>query len=70
MELGFLPHPNCCLLREIDTMMSLRRLDVLESICDCCIYRRFEFILARECRSCSVRAGMLELMDVDVRKCA
>jgi hypothetical protein len=62
MALGFLPHRDR-MLREIDHWITLRRLDTLQGICDSCVYSMFDFILTRECRTCSVRMGMLAIMD-------
>jgi hypothetical protein len=62
MALGFLLNKER-MLKEIDQWTALRRIDTPQSICDCCVYRMFDFILVRECRLCSVHMGMLSIMN-------
>lgn len=62
MGLSFLPNKNT-MCKEIEQWIALRKLDTLLSVCDCCVYKVFDYILTQECRTCSVRKGIVRIMD-------
>jgi hypothetical protein len=62
MGLRFLPNKNT-MCKEIEQWIALRKLDTLLSVCDCCVYKVFDYILTQECRTCSVRKGIIRIMD-------
>jgi hypothetical protein len=62
MGLGFLPKRDS-MCKEIEQMTALRKLDTLLSLCNCCIYKTFDYILAEECRMCMIRKGILLIIN-------
>lgn len=62
MGLGFVPSRET-MVKQIEQWVALRKMDTLLSVCECCIFKTFDFILTQECRSCAVRKGILHLMD-------
>jgi hypothetical protein len=61
MALGFLPNKEG-MSREIELWIAHKEVDILLSLCNCCIYKAFDLILARECRSCAIRQGILSIV--------
>ncbi len=68
MGLGFLPKRDA-MCKEIERWTALRKLDTLLGLCNCCIYKTFDYILAQECRMCSVRKGIQEILTEKKREC-
>lgn len=44
---------------EIEQWIALRKLDTLLGVCNCCMYKVFDFILTQECRTCAIRDAIL-----------
>ena len=62
MGLGFLPKRDS-MCKEIEQWTALRKLDALLGLCNCCIYKTFDYILAEECRMCMIRKGILLIIN-------
>jgi hypothetical protein len=62
MNLSFLPNRET-MLKEIEQWIILRKLDTLLGVCNCCMYKVFDFILTQECRTCTVRSGILRIVE-------
>ncbi len=58
MSLGFLPKRDS-MCKEIEQWTILKKLDRLLGLCNCCVYKTFDYILADECRMCTIRQGIL-----------
>jgi len=43
----------------VEQWIALKRLDMLRSLCNCCVFKVFDFILAPECRMCVIRKGIV-----------
>ncbi len=67
MGLGFLPKRDS-MCKEIEQWTVLRKLDTLLGLCNCCMYKTFDYILADECRMCTIREGILLI--VKEKQCA
>jgi hypothetical protein len=62
MNLSFLPNSDM-MRKEIEHWIELRKLDTLLGVCNCCMYKVFDFILTQECRTCTVRNGILRIVE-------
>jgi len=62
MNLSFLPNTDM-MCKEIEHWVELRKLDTLLGVCNCCMYKVFDFILTQECRTCTVRQGILRIVE-------
>ena len=67
MDLGFLPNKET-MRKEIEQWVVLRKLDTLLGLCNCCMYKVFDFILPQECRGCTVRNGILGVVEAKRRE--
>ena len=67
MNLSFLPNRET-MRKEIEQWIELRKLDTLMGVCNCCMYKVFDFILTQECRTCAVRDGILRIVEVKRRE--
>ena len=61
MSLAFFPSRDN-MMKEIQQWVVLRKLDMLQSLCNCCTYKQFDYTMSRDCRSCNVRAGIHKLV--------
>jgi len=61
MSLSFLPS-RAAMCKEIEEGISLKKMDTLLSICECCVFKD-DFILTQECRTCMVRKGIIRIAD-------
>ncbi len=68
MGLGFLPKRDA-MCKEIEQWTTLRKLDTLLGLCNCCIYKTFDYILSDECRMCNVRKGIQKILTEKAREC-
>jgi hypothetical protein len=55
MSFSFFPSRNN-MIKEVDQWIVLKRVDMLMSLCNCCVYKMFD--MGHECRSCRVRRGI------------
>ncbi len=62
MALGFLPNRDT-MCKEVEQWIALRKLDTLLSLCDCCTFKTFNFILSDDCRICLIRKGIVAIME-------
>ncbi len=62
MALGFLPNRDT-MCKEVEQWIALRKLDTLLSVCDCCVFKTFNFILSDDCRICQVRKGIAAIVE-------
>jgi hypothetical protein len=62
MSLSFLPN-KATMCKEIEQWIAIRKLDTLLSVCECCVFKAYDFILTQECRTCMVRKGILRITD-------
>ena len=62
MSLAFFPSREN-MMKEVQQWIVLRKLDMLQSLCNCCVYKTFDCTMSRDCRSCNVRAGIHTLVD-------
>jgi hypothetical protein len=69
MSLAFFPSRDS-MMKEIQQWIALRRVEMLHSLCNCCTYKQFDYTLSRDCRSCSVLAGIRKLVHEDKREAA
>jgi hypothetical protein len=69
MGLAFFPSRES-IMKEIQQGVTLRRVDMLLSLCNCCTYKQYDYTLSRDCRSCSVRVGIRKLSHEDKREAA
>lgn len=67
MSLGFLPKRDS-MFKEIEQWTALRKLETLLDLCNCCIYKTFDYILADECRMCMIRKGILLIINEKKRQ--
>ena len=58
MGLGFLPSRESMYI-EVQKWTALRQLDTLQGLCNSCVYKTFDIILAKVCRMCVIRKGIL-----------
>jgi hypothetical protein len=61
MGLAFFPSRDN-MMKEIKQWVALRRVEMLHSLCNCCTYKQFDYTMSRDCRSCSVLAGIHKLV--------
>ncbi len=61
MGLGFLPKRDS-MCKEVEQWTILKKLDRLLGLCNCCMYKTFDYILADECRMCTIRKGILKII--------
>ena len=61
MSLAFFPNRES-MMKEIQQLVALRKLEMLQSLCNCCTYKQFGYTLSRDCRSCNVQAGIRKLV--------
>ncbi len=62
MGLSFLPNrDNMC--KEIEQWIALRKMDTLMSVCSCCMFKAYDFMLPKECNTCTIRRGILKIAD-------
>jgi|OpeIllAssembly_1097287.scaffolds.fasta_scaffold2805154_1 hypothetical protein len=64
MTINFFPS-RANMLREIDRLIASGKLDMLHSLCNCCLFRMFE--PDHECQGCKVRIG-IRLIDGEIRR--
>ncbi len=69
MIMGFLASQDS-MYHEIEQWIALGRLNTLMSLCNCCVYKVFDFILAPECRMCIIRKGIVLLTKKHGKSCA
>ena len=62
MSLSFLPN-RATMCKEIEQLIKSNKLDTLLSICECCVFNAYNFILTQECRACMVRKGIIRITD-------
>ncbi len=60
MSIGFLASQDS-MCQEIERWVGLGQLDTLIGLCNCCVYKVFDLILAPECRMCIIRKGIVLL---------
>lgn len=58
MSIGFLPDRESMYL-EVEKWTAQGNSDTLEGLCNSCVYKTFDMILAQECRMCAVRKGLV-----------
>jgi hypothetical protein len=58
MGLGFLPNRES-MCSEVEKWTALKNIDTLQRLCNSCVYKAFDIILAQECRMCVIRKGIL-----------
>lgn len=58
MGLGFLPNRESMCI-EVEKWISLGKVDTLQALCNSCVYKIFDVLLAQECRMCVIRKGIL-----------
>lgn len=58
MGLGFLPNRES-MCSEVEKWTALGKIDTLQGLCNSCVYKAFDIILAQECRMCVIRKGIL-----------
>ncbi len=74
MNLSFLPNRKTLrqeretMREEIEQWIALRKLDTLLGVCNSCMYKVFDFILTQECRTCTVRDGILRITKEEQRE--
>lgn len=62
MGLGFLPkRDNMC--KEVELWTACKKVETLLGLCNCCVYKAFDYILPDECRMCVIRKGILRIAD-------
>jgi hypothetical protein len=66
MTISFFPS-RANMIKEVDRLIAAGSLDVLTSLCNCCLFRVFE--PDQECRSCKVHVGIRRLVR-DSEACA
>ena len=66
MSLAFFPNRES-IMKEIQQWVALRKLEMLQSLCNCCTYKQFGYTLSRDCRSCNVQAGIRKLVREEKR---
>jgi hypothetical protein len=49
--------------KEIEQWTACKKLDALLGLCNCCVYKAFDYILPVECRMCVIRKGILKISD-------
>jgi hypothetical protein len=59
MSISFFPSRSN-LTKEVDQWIVLKRVDMLMSLCNCCLYKMFD--TANECRACRVRSGISRIV--------
>ena len=68
MSINFCPSREQ-MTREVELCVIANRLDVLTSICACCVYAIFDDgMLVSQCLQCAVRQGMARITDRDARE--
>ena len=66
MSLAFFPSKEN-MMKEVQQWVALRKVDMLQSICNCCTYKQFNYTMSRDCRSCNVQAGIRKLVREEKR---
>ena len=66
MSLAFFPNRES-MMKEIQQWVALRKLEMLQSLCNCCTYKQFGYTLSRDCRSCNVQARIRKLVREEKR---
>jgi len=67
MSVGFFPSPEG-MYKEIQQWIATNKLEMLMGLCNCCTYKALEYTDAHQCRTCSVRKGVAELVHVKRRE--
>lgn len=62
MGLSFLPNRDK-MCKQVEQWVVLEKMDTLLSVCECCVFKTYDFILTQECRTCNVRKGILAIAD-------
>jgi len=57
MGIGFLPNKESMGI-EVKKWTARRKLETLVGLCNSCIYKAFDILLAQECRTCEIRKGI------------
>jgi hypothetical protein len=68
MSISFFPNRNN-LIKEVDQWIVLNKVDMLMSLCNCCLYKVFD--MSHACRSCRVKRGIQRIakqMEKDMRQ--
>lgn len=66
MGLAFFPSREN-MMKEIQQWVALRKVEMLQSFCNCCTYKQFDYTMSRDCRSCIVQAGIRKLVREEKR---
>jgi hypothetical protein len=66
MSLAFFPSREN-ILKKVQQWVALREVEMLQSLCDCCTYKQFDYTMSRDCRACNVRAGIRKLIHEEKR---
>jgi len=69
MALGFLPSREA-MCREVECWIAQQDVDTLLRLCNCCIYKTFDLILAGECRICIIRNGIRSIVRDRSQECS
>ena len=64
MSVSFFPSREG-MYKEIQLWIATNKLDRLMSLCNCCMYKARECSVAHQCRSCSVRTGIIKIARVE-----
>ena len=64
MSVGFFPSRES-MYKEIQLWIATNKLEMLMSLCNCCTYKDLECTAAHQCRSCSVRTGIIKTARVE-----
>jgi hypothetical protein len=64
MAINFFPS-RANMMQEIDRLVTLGNLDMLHSLCNCCLFRMFE--PDHECQGCKIRVG-IRLIGRDIKR--
>ena len=67
MGLAFFPSRDS-MMKEIHQWVALRKVEMLHSLCNCCTYKQYDYTHSRDCRSCSVLAGIRKLVHENKRE--
>jgi len=66
MSLAFFPSKQKMIM-ELQQGVSLRKVEMLHSLCNCCTYKQFDYTMSRDCRSCNGHAGIRKIVREDKR---
>jgi hypothetical protein len=67
MDLSFLPDRQN-MYKEVQQWIMLKKLDMLLGLCNCCTNKVFGQMMARHCRTCHVRNGIVRLTRRETRE--